>query len=136
MSEPFLERLSRFTPAAGGLNRDELLFAAGRNSARPNRTWKALASTLAVTQALSLALFLPQTGRRALAPSVADGAAPAPPRRGSGIAPPPFKMQRHGPSAPGFAELDRERRPAGDFTLIEPGPPLRAFRLAGSPLLD
>ena len=30
MSEPFLERLSRFTPDAGGLDRDALLFAAGR----------------------------------------------------------------------------------------------------------
>ena len=60
MSEPFLERLSRFTPDAGGLNRDELLYAAGRDSARPNRGWKALASALAATQALSLVLLLPQ----------------------------------------------------------------------------
>ena len=29
MSEPFLERLSRFTPDAGGLNRDELLYRGG-----------------------------------------------------------------------------------------------------------
>ena len=39
MSEPILERLSRFTPDAGGLDRDALLFAAGRESARPNRGW-------------------------------------------------------------------------------------------------
>ena len=39
MSEPFLERLSRFTPDAGRLDRDALLFAAGRSSARPNRGW-------------------------------------------------------------------------------------------------
>ena len=37
MSEPILERLSRFTPDAGRLDRDALLFAAGRESARPNR---------------------------------------------------------------------------------------------------
>ena len=52
MSEPFLERLSRFTPDAGGLDRDALLFAAGRGSARPNRGWMALATLLASTQAL------------------------------------------------------------------------------------
>ncbi len=57
MSEPFLERLSRFTPDAGGLDRDALLFAAGRGSARPNRGWKALAALLAGTQMLSLALL-------------------------------------------------------------------------------
>ena len=32
MSEQFLERLNRFTPDAGKLNRDELLFEAGRRS--------------------------------------------------------------------------------------------------------
>ena len=32
MSESFLERLSRFTPDAGRLERDALLFAAGRRS--------------------------------------------------------------------------------------------------------
>ena len=36
MSEEFLERLSRFTPDAGGLNRDALLFAAGQRP--PART--------------------------------------------------------------------------------------------------
>ena len=48
MSEPSLERLSRFTPDAGSLDRDALLFAAGRSSARPNRGWMTLASLLAV----------------------------------------------------------------------------------------
>ena len=59
MSGSFLERLSRFTPDAGGLNRDELLYAAGRSSARPNRVWMTVASLLAATQALSLVLLLP-----------------------------------------------------------------------------
>ena len=60
MSEPSLERLSRFTPDAGGLDRDALLFAAGRSSARPNRGWMALASLLTGTQALSLVLLWPR----------------------------------------------------------------------------
>ena len=54
MSEPSLERLSRFTPDTGGLDRDALLFAAGRSSVRPARGWIALASVLTGTQALSL----------------------------------------------------------------------------------
>src|SRR5271155_5763696 len=60
MSEEFLERLTRFTPDAGGLIRDALLFAAGRSSVRPNRGWKTLAGLLAVTQALSLVLLWPR----------------------------------------------------------------------------
>jgi hypothetical protein len=57
MSEPFLEALSRFTPHAGNLDRDVLLFAAGRASARPNRTWISLATLLAATQVATLALW-------------------------------------------------------------------------------
>ena len=73
MSEPFLERLSRFTPDAGGLDRDALLFAAGRVSARRNRGWMTVASLLAGTQALSL-IFLwphpsPPTGLLTYVPS-------------------------------------------------------------------
>jgi len=61
MSEPFLERLSRFTPNAGSVDRDALLFATGRASARPNRGWIALAGALAATQVLSLALMWPHS---------------------------------------------------------------------------
>lgn len=61
MSEPFLERLNRFTPDAGGLDRDSLLFAAGRSSARPNRGWMCLSAVLASTQVLVLALLLPRS---------------------------------------------------------------------------
>jgi hypothetical protein len=55
MSEPLAERLSRFTPDGTGLNRDALLFAAGRASARPNRRWQLLAGVLAACQLLTLA---------------------------------------------------------------------------------
>src|SRR3569623_582841 len=61
MSEPLVERLSRFTPDAGGLDRDALLFAAGRRSARPNRGWKCLSAVLAGTQLLALALLWPHS---------------------------------------------------------------------------
>ena len=78
MSEQFFERLSRFTPDAGKLNRDELLFEAGRRSIRPNRAWKSVASVLAVTQCLSLVLLL--AGSRPVQPvhSVAHDPAPTP----------------------------------------------------------
>ena len=61
MSEPFLERLSRFTPDAGRLDRDALLFAAGRSSARPNRGWIWLSAVLASTQVFALALLSPRS---------------------------------------------------------------------------
>jgi hypothetical protein len=60
LSEPILEKLSRFTPDAGALNRDALLFAGGRASARPNRAWIALAAVLAATQVLTVVLWWSQ----------------------------------------------------------------------------
>lgn len=57
MAEPSLERLNRFTPDAGRLDRDTLLFTAGRRSARPNRGWIALATLLAASQSMSLLLL-------------------------------------------------------------------------------
>src|SRR5438477_4896996 len=78
MSEPFVERLSRFTPDGAGLDRDALLFAAGRASARPNRRWQALAAALAVGQVLTLALLWPRPPDAAPAPpAVAPTPAPA-----------------------------------------------------------
>lgn len=59
MSESVTERLSQFTPHPGSLDRDALLFAAGRASARPNRRWLALAGTLAVSQLVTLLLLWP-----------------------------------------------------------------------------
>jgi hypothetical protein len=61
MSEPLAESLSRFTPDASGLNRDALLFAAGRASVRPNRRWQLVAGVLAASQVLTLAAFWPRT---------------------------------------------------------------------------
>jgi|SRR5882724_7940231 len=60
MREPIIESLSRFTPGAGGLDRDAILFAAGRASARPNRKWMALAGSLAASQLVTLALLWPR----------------------------------------------------------------------------
>jgi len=56
--DPLAERLGRFTPNAGGLDRDSLLYAAGRASAQPNRLWPALTGLLGITQAVTLTLLL------------------------------------------------------------------------------
>lgn len=123
MSEPFLERLSRFTPDAGRVDRDALLFATGRASARPNRVWIALVGALAATQALSLVLSLPQ---------------PAPPGVGSPIQVAHTAPVASEPSAlpsPGSIlahyrlDSEAEERPETG-TFVDTGPPLRAY---GSP---
>ena len=58
MPEPIIDRLSQFTPNGSSLDRDALLFAAGRASVHPNRGWMAIAGVLAATQAMTLALFV------------------------------------------------------------------------------
>jgi hypothetical protein len=127
MSEPIVERLSRFTPDSGGLDRDALLFAAGRASARPNRGWMTLASLLAGTQALSLALLWPHSsppvGKStvSVAGVPAPSSAPEPPATGAS-ADPGLWSARHGLLSP-----DAIDNPAGDVTFIESEPPLRAF---------
>ena len=122
MSEPLLERLSRFTPDAGGLDRDGLLYAAGRASARPNRGWIALAAGLAVTQALTLVLLWPRP-------------APTAPQ----VALPPAPLESYAPEEPespdlltarqGLLQADPEPPPVAPKpgTFVEPEPPLRAF---------
>ena len=127
MSEPFLERLSRFTPDAGGLDRDSLLYAAGRASVRPNRAWIAVTTALAVTQALTLALVL-----RPTAPPASPPLSPAvqPP-----VTAPPEPTWSDPSDSPGLWSVHRglldatsEDRPApAAGTLIESEPPLRAF---------
>jgi hypothetical protein len=123
MSEPILERLSRFTPDAGGLDRDSLLYAAGRASARPNRAWITLAAALGITQTLTLALLWP---------------APAPPAAYQPPAavyqPPPEPPTADESDSPGvwsarhsLLDAETEDRPAGSGRFIDSGPPLRAF---------
>ena len=129
MSEPFLERLSGFTPDAGRLDRDALLFAAGRASARPNRGWRILASLLAGTQALSLILLWLHPNRNPPAGGFTGSraAAPVPPaahesQTSEALLNPGLWSTRHG-----LRESENDDRPAGDVTFIESGPPLRAF---------
>ena len=127
MSEPFLERLSRFTPDAGGLDRDALLFAAGRGSAQPNRGWMTVTTLLASTQVLSLMLLWPHSTPPAGRLNVADATVSVPPAT---LEPPPS-----GELASGGAWSARRRllnselddRRDDTVTLIESGPPLKVF---------
>lgn len=59
MSKSFAEKLSELTPDASGLDRDAILIAAGRASARPNRRWQTLAGCLMLSQIITLFLLWP-----------------------------------------------------------------------------
>lgn len=64
MSEPVIEQLGMLKPSNAGLDRDAMLYAAGRASARPRRIWPTLAGVLAITQCLML--FVIFNGNRLL----------------------------------------------------------------------
>jgi hypothetical protein len=56
--DPLIDKLSRLTPASAGIDREAILFAAGRASANSGRRWKILTAALALTQTATLALWL------------------------------------------------------------------------------
>jgi hypothetical protein len=58
LNDPLADKLGRFTPDTTGLDRDALLFQAGRASVHPPRVWPALAGVLALSQAVTLLIFL------------------------------------------------------------------------------
>jgi hypothetical protein len=131
MSEPILERLSRFTPNAGALDRDALLFAAGRSSARPNRGWKAMATLLASTQALTLIVLWPRPmpPERGLTASRESTTVPS---VGSSLEGPSFETlngtQANATSAHRRLIEPTQTELADDsVTLIDSGPPLKVF---------
>ena len=121
MSEPLAERLSRFTPDGSGLDRDGLLFAAGRASARPNRRWMALAAALAASQVLTLVSLWPPT--KALAP--APPAAFALPGL-SDDPPPPHDPSELGALSQRLLASEGDGPPPADAgPMIDSEPPLR-----------
>jgi hypothetical protein len=122
MSEPIAERLSRFTPDASGLDRDALLFAAGRASARAGRGWAALALALAACQALTLACLWPRPAPPpAPAPAPAPAVEPAPPADGPAEPPGAYYRQL-------LAAAEDPPKPAAGEDLVPEAPPLHAFR--------
>jgi hypothetical protein len=127
--EPSLERLIGFTPAAGGLDRDALLFAAGRRSARGGRGWMALAALLGGTQALSLVLLWPQPHPAPTLPMATPGAT-LPVARVP--APRAWVNPELWSARPGRLGPRLEDHPVADMTWIESRPLLRAFPRSSS----
>jgi hypothetical protein len=129
MSEPFIERLSRFTPDPGVLDRDSLLYAAGRASARPNRAWIALAAALAITQPLSLVLLWPHPVPPVAHVPVDVVHLPAPPAAAESPTPDSSESTGLWSARHHLSESEAENSPvpARAVTFIESGPPLRAF---------
>jgi hypothetical protein len=72
MRDPIIEKLSRFTADGSGLDRDAILFAAGRASARPNRGWQVATGGLVACQLVTLALLWPRSAIP-VSPSVEPG---------------------------------------------------------------
>jgi hypothetical protein len=72
--DPVTDRLARFTPSPAGLDRDALLFEAGRRSARAWRWWPAVAAVLAASQAVTLVALWP---RERPGPAGTETASPA-----------------------------------------------------------
>ena len=141
MSEPIVERLSRFTPDAGTLDRDSLLYEAGRKSARPNRAWTVSTSLLAFTQVVSLVVLwpgmLPPTGERTLAVNGTPSRAVDP---GATLEQLPSDVKdSHSLWAARrrFPESELDEQPAADAgPFVESEPPLRAFAPPAVSLLN
>ncbi len=68
-TDPMTERLTRFTPNAPGLDRDAILFAAGRQSARSPRLWRAAAALLAIGEVATVIGMWPRSPQAAPAVS-------------------------------------------------------------------
>jgi hypothetical protein len=60
------DRLSRFTPNVAGLDRDAILFAAGRQSVRSVGIWKVLAGLLLASQFVTLFVLWPRSAEVAV----------------------------------------------------------------------
>src|SRR5690242_6291813 len=119
--DPVTDQLARFTPSAPGLDRDALLFAAGRRAARGPWLWKVVTALLAVSQVVTLVVLWP-TSTAVVVPgpspaAVSPAAEPEPPppsaapdvwTAGTG----PDVLQRSGPFVP--------------VQFAPSGPPLRA----------
>ena len=113
------DRLSRFTPNAPGLDRDAILFAAGKRAGRGSWAWKVVAILLAVSQAVTLVALWPRE-----VPTVIPIAPPQ-------VIVPPADRALPAPSPPGDVWTVRSSpdviqappsSPAGEF--VSSGPPL------------
>ena len=119
--DPVTDRLARFTPSAAGLDRDALLFAAGRRSARTSRLWPLATALLVVSQAATLfALWPRETVNGPVIPASPPAVAPAPSE---------FTLPPASPEPDVWSAGSR-------FDVLQGPPPVRAgeFVSAGPPL--
>jgi hypothetical protein len=129
----FAESLSKFTPDATALDRDALLFAAGRASARPNRRWQAAAATLAACQLLTFVLLWSRPappGVPVVATSPTDTPAAIRPTERAGPAS-LWELRAQAVASEGALPV---AAPVDD--LVPPDPPLRAFAALPTALLQ
>jgi hypothetical protein len=111
MPNEFLDTLKGFTPDGSGLDRDALLFEAGRASAgSPARAWGVVA-LLALSQALTLGLCLLRSPERPAVP---------------GEPPPPSLSPAQQDGPPSMRGMPDEEVPVPASTLLPDDPPLRA----------
>lgn len=116
--DPLTDRLNRFTPNAAGFDRDAILFAAGRRSARISRVWPAATVLLAASQVVTLVLLWPRSPEIAVTP-------PAPAVQ----SPPPLTLPPTSPSSDMLTAgsrpeaLQKDPSPTGG-EFVDPGPTL------------
>jgi hypothetical protein len=129
----FTESLSKLTPDGAALDRDALLFAAGRASARPNRRWQAVAGTLAACQLLTLALLWSRPVPPDL-PVAATTSTDTPATMRPTEPPEPASLWEL--RAQAFASEGALPVPPPVDDLLAPDPPLRAFAALPAALLQ
>lgn len=122
MSEDVIHKLTRFSPMATDLDRDVLLFRAGRASAPSARWWRIAVGILVATQVGTVALWLGFT--RPAPPIAAPVQIPAVEALDETVEPPPRNsyliLSRIDPDDPAFPGL------ADDLGPAIPRPPLTA----------
>lgn len=60
--DPLVHKLARFTPTSAAIDRDAMLFAAGRASAPGPVKWKLLAGLFGLTQLVTIAFLVTTSG--------------------------------------------------------------------------
>ncbi len=127
-SDPLVKRLRGFSPDHAALDRDALLFAAGRAAARPSRRWQALAGALAACQLISLTLLWPRAlPREHSSPNSRASAADELVPKSLSVAEGESLDQLGVLHAAMLTDEDHMRSPLPKGPLITDEPPLRVF---------
>jgi len=112
------DRLTRFTPHAPGIDRDAILYAAGRRAARGSWLWKAAAGLLAASQAITLVALWPKPPA-AVAPVAPAAISPAPEPPSPSVPPPPDIW-----TAGSRPDVVQQSEPLTTIQFVQADPPL------------